>query len=595
VTAQPTPCTMPIRRWIDDAATLVEVLRGRAAEAPERQVFTFAEEDGSETAISYSTLDRRARALAATLQDRALAGERALLVVPPGSDYLTAFFGCLYARTVAVPCFPPDPVQPKRALRNLRLLAEDAEPACVVTVRAVQGFAAAQPKPLPDLDRVPWIALDDISEEGARAWRDPGTDAEDLAFIQYTSGSTDRPKGVLLAHRQILHNLALIEEAFGLHAEDVGVSWLPPYHDMGLIGAVLGTVRTGLHTVLLSPITFLKNPYRWLSAISRHRATVSVAPNFAYELCVRKVRESDLESLDLSSWRLAASGAEPVRPDTLERFARTFACCGFDRRAFFPCYGLAEGTLIISGGRRGRGPVVRAFSLSALEKGRVREVAPGDSDARRLVACGTALGEQHLAVVDPEASKPRPPGEVGEIWVTGPSVAKGYWRSPEESARSFAAELTDGDGTRFLRTGDLGFLHEGQLFVAGRLKDLLVIRGRNHHPEDVEHTVEESVPGLRPGSGAAVGVEVAGEERLAIIQECTLDPANARRAIPAIRRAISERNGLRAHAVALVAPRSLLKTSSGKIRRRACRSAYLAGELPIVAEWCEAERGRRGA
>jgi amino acid adenylation domain-containing protein len=430
-----------------------------------------------------------------------------------------------------------------------------------------------------------WLTTDRLGEGLEEAWREPGVGGDALAFLQYTSGSTAAPKGVMLTHSNLLHNEELIRHAFRQSAESVIVGWLPLYHDMGLIGNVLQPLYLGARCVLMSPVSFLQQPLRWLRAVSNYRGTTSGGPNFAYDLCVRKIPEAQRAGLDLSSWSVAFNGAEPIRRETLESFAGAFAPHGFRREAFSPCYGLAEATLIVSGGSQSPAPVVRHVEAKALEAHRVVEAARGE-DERALVGCGGALPDQRIAVVDWATLKECAPGAVGEIWVSGPSVAQGYWGHPEESERTFAARLADTGEGPFLRTGDLGFMHEGELFVTGRLKDLIIIRGRNHYPQDIELTAEQSHRALRPGCGAAFAVADGGEERLVVVQEVDhrqgLDAAEV---CEAINRAVAEEHEIQAHAVVLVRAGTIPKTSSGKIQRNACREAYLGGELREVGGW----------
>jgi len=553
-------------------STLVDVLRERASDRDGIEGYTFLGESGDETFLGYRDLDEKARAVAALLQDSMAPGERVLLLYPPGLDFVAAFFGCLYAGAVAVPAYPP---QSSRALARLAPIVHDARPALALTTTAIQGQVAA----LRTLGGIACRTTDDLPAGAATAWRAPAVEPETLAFLQYTSGSTALPKGVMVEHRHLLHNQEMIRRAFGQSRASVIVGWLPLYHDMGLIGNVLQPLYVGAHCVLIPPLAFLQQPGRWLGAISRFRGTTSGGPNFAYDLCARKVPAAMLEELDLSSWEVAFNGAETVRAETMERFARVFAPCGFRRQAFFPCYGLAEATLFVAGGTRDRPPVVASFAARELERGRA--VAPAGDEARReLVSCGRPWMEQLLAIVDPATGDRCPAGQLGEIWVAGASVAAGYFRRPEATASDFGARL--GAGPPYLRTGDLGFLVDGELFVAGRLKDLVILRGRNLYPQDVELAVERSHPALRPGCGAAFAVEVDGEERLVVVQEVDrhyaagLTPLEA-----AIRRAVAEEQEAQIHVLVLVRAGSIPKTSSGKIQRRACRELFLAGKLAL--------------
>ncbi|WP_164014463.1 non-ribosomal peptide synthetase [Pyxidicoccus trucidator] len=577
-------------------ATFVDLCRARAAAQGGQEVFTFFDEEGDST-VTYAELDAGARAVAALLQQHLAPGDRALLLYPPGREYVLGFLGCLYAGVVAVPAYPPDPMRLGRTLPRLQALVADCGARVALTTSGIAGLVEPLTADAPDLRALRWLATDAVPASEAEAWRAPALSADAVAFLQYTSGSTGTPRGVVLKHRQLLHNSGLIARGFDAQPGPVGVIWLPPYHDMGLIGGILQPLFRDIPTVLLPPLFFLQRPLRWLEAVSRFGGTVSGGPNFAFDLCVRKSTPEERAALDLSRWEVAFCGAEPVRAETLERFAEAFAPAGFRPEAFYPCYGLAEGTLIVTGGKRAAVPVVRRLAREALRHGEAREPTDGEVEAV-LVGCGTALGGQELRVVDPETGVPCAPGRVGELWVRGPSVAEGYWQRPEETARTFHGRLAGADpGERpYLRTGDLGVADGGEVFVTGRLKDVLVLRGRNHYPQDLELSVERCHPGLRPGCGAAFAVEVDGEERLALVQEVSAKVAgDVEEVLARIRAVLAEEHGVAAHAVVLISAGALPKTSSGKVQRRACREAYLGGALDVVREWREGSQGFAGA
>jgi amino acid adenylation domain-containing protein len=571
---------------MSDRATVVHLLRQRAERTGDRLAYSFLTAGGGEAGeerLTYSELDARARAVAARLQEAGAGGERAVLLLPPGLDFVVAFLGCLYAGAVAVPALPP-----RRRNANLRLrsILGDARPRAVLTSAALAPGLEALAEEIPELAAARRLSLGasaaaDAADAGA--WREPALAAADLAFIQYTSGSTAAPKGVRVTHGNLLANEELIRRAFGQSADDVVVGWLPLHHDMGLIGNVLQPLYVGAACHLISPLAFLQRPARWLEGVSRRRATTSGGPNFAYDLCVRKVTAAEKEGLDLSSWRVAFNGAEPVRAETLRRFAEAFAPCGFQAAAFHPCYGLAEATLLVSCGPGG-GARVRALAAAALEEGRAEDADTGAAAAggrrRELVASGAPL--QTVQVVDPETRVPRAAGVVGEVWVAGPSVPDGYWERPEETAETFGARLADGAGP-FLRTGDLGFLAGGQLFLTGRSKDLIILRGRNHYPQDLELTAERSHPDLQPGGSAAFAVEAGDEERLVLACELVRHPrAGAEAIAAALRRAVAEEHGVSVAEAVFLKPETLPRTTSGKVRRRACREAWQAGTLAVV-------------
>ncbi|MCA1633580.1 MAG: condensation domain-containing protein, partial [Acidobacteria bacterium] len=412
--------------------------------------------------------------------------------------------------------------------------------------------------------------------------------ADTIAFLQYTSGSTTTPKGVVITHRNLLHNQRLIQQAFGQSAQSVILSWLPFYHDMGLIGGVLQPLFLGAKCILMSPTAFLQRPLRWLEAISAYRATTSGGPNFAYDLCVDKTTTEERAALDLSSWSVAFNGAEPVRAETLSRFMAAFEPCGFRHEAFYPCYGLAEATLLVSGGHAGNAPTIKNVAADALVANRAAS-ATTSGTRRDIVGSGLLPPQQKVVIADPHEATICAPGEVGEIWVSGQSVAKGYWRAREETDAFKAYISNTGEGP-FLRTGDLGFIENGELFVTGRLKDLIIIRGVNYYPQDIELTVEQSHVALRKGAGAAFSVEAGGQERLVVVQELDVRAKlDADEVIDAIRRAVTEAHELQIYAVALIRLNSIPKTTSGKIQRYACREGFLNDGLKMVACDKEAE------
>ncbi|WP_225828329.1 AMP-binding protein [Streptomyces naphthomycinicus] len=546
--------------------TLVHILRDRALEKPDATAYVFladGEDDARE--IGYRDLYAAAAEVADALGERHERGERALLLFPPGLDYITAFFGCLLAGIVAVPAYPP---QDARSLGRLDAVIADAGASIALTTKDLLPIAQSS------LDApLVWIATDALEPGPVRAGapltaggRPVAATQEDLAFLQYTSGSTRLPRGVMLTHANLMHNLEAIYQAFAGTAHDVMVSWLPPYHDMGLIGAILEPLYGGFPGILMSPLHFLQKPYRWLKAISVHRGTISPSPNFGYELCLRKIDDAQRASLDLASWRAAVNGAEPVRVETIERFTQRFAPAGFDAGTFRPSYGLAEATLLVTADPVGRS--VRRFPVEGATR----------------IACGTARGDQSVVVVDSATLAPAEAGQVGEVWVSGPSVSAGYWGRPAESTALFGATLPDGRGP-YLRTGDLGALDaEGTLAVTGRLKDLLILRGRNVYPHDVEGAAERSHPALRPGCGAAFTVPVDAEERLVLVSEVA-DGTETEAVATAVRRAVREECDADLHELVLIPPRTIPKTSSGKIQRRATREAYLAGDLARIGGW----------
>jgi acyl transferase domain-containing protein/acyl-CoA synthetase (AMP-forming)/AMP-acid ligase II/acyl carrier protein len=506
-----------------------------------------------------------------------------LLLYPPGLDYIAAFFGCVYSGAIAVPAYPP---HRNRSLDRLLWIVRDAGARtvlCTAAVRATIDLAGGAA----ELRGLDWLATDLPDILDVEPFCDEGATSERVAFLQYTSGSTSSPRGVILSHGNLCHNAQLISQGFrlGPHTH-CSVFWLPLYHDMGLIGGVLQPMQIARPSYLMGPATFLASPIRWLRAISGHRAAISGAPNFAYDLCVNKIAREQREGLDLRFWEVAFNGAEPVRADTLRRFGDAYAPYGFRAEAFYPCYGLAEATLFVTGGTEAREPVSFTVSRTGLERHRVEPIVADDRDAHTLVSCGLALGGQRVEIVDPETRTPCPPDRPGEIWVSGPSVAQGYWQRPEETEQSFGARTAAGDGA-FMRTGDLGFLRDGELYITGRIKDLIILRGRNLYPQDIEQTAQACHPALRPGCGAAFAVETNGGERLVYVSEVERSGRSApvEEVAAAVTGAVADAHEVPVDAVLLLKPGGIPKTSSGKVQRHACKAGYLAGTLEAIAAW----------
>ncbi|MBL1200096.1 MAG: amino acid adenylation domain-containing protein [Nostoc sp. GBBB01] len=561
-------------------ATIVDILRDRSFKIPHTQAFTFLEDgETHELTLTYYELDRRSRAVAAQLQAFGLSGERAILLYPPGLDYLIAFFGCLYAGVVAVPAYPP---RNQRKTPRIQAITIDAQASVALTTTAM--LPALQSIFTPDTKQgnFRWLTTDNTAQDLEDSWQQPAINGDTLAFLQYTSGSTGTPKGVMLSHGNLLHNAAVTYQLMEHSSSSKFVSWLPVYHDMGLIGGILQPLYGAFPCILMSPASFLQRPYRWLQAISRYKGTTSGGPNFAYEQCIQRITQQQKETLDLSSWSVAFNGAEPVRRDTLEQFATAFAECGFRAEAFYPCYGMAEATLIVSGGSKKALAQIITVNKSALSQNQIVE-ATTHQDIQSFVSCGKAIPNQQIVIVNPETFTRCSSDEVGEIWVSGPSVGQGYWNRTEETKETFHAYLKDTKEGPFLRTGDLGFLHNGELFITGRAKDLIIIRGRNLYPQDIELTAERSHTSLRFGANAVFTVEVNNEERLFIVQELEFRAKpNLAEVTSAIRQAITEEHEVQVYGVILIKPGSIPKTSSGKIQRRATRAQFQNGELHIV-------------
>jgi acyl-CoA synthetase (AMP-forming)/AMP-acid ligase II len=560
--------------------TLPDLLRFRAQQQPDRIAYRIVRDPHfREDVLTYRELYKRALAIAANLRAADLSGRRIALLHHTGVEFLSAFFGVLCAGSVVVPLNPPWTAS---ALERLNEIFSDVDPAAVLTTGSIHN------RILQSGGRASWVDRQTFVYTGGLAALDEEPAVErgplDLAVIQYTSGSTSTPKGVELSHRNFIHNAGLMADASNLTANSIGVNWLPLFHDMGLMGGVIQPIFAGFPVVLLSPAAFLARPVLWLQAITRNSATVTGAPDFGYVHCVETIDAGQLQTLDLRTWEVAYSGAEPVRADTLDRFARRFEACGFKRRAFFPCYGLAEATLIVSGGPRGTGPVLLEASRSSLERKKVA-AARDQGDMIRLVSSGQPIGDQTVIIVDPETRLQCDDRHVGEIWLKGSSMGSGYRNQARATKETFRARC-DKDGD-FLRTGDLGFLYDGNLFVVGRIKDLVIIHGVNHFPHDIEAAASQSHPELRRGAAAAFAVESDGREGLAIVHEVRRNwrEQNAPDILSGIKSAILDQHGVIADAIVLVTHGSLHRTTSGKIQRHLAREAFAANRLNVLAEW----------
>lgn len=566
-------------------ATLVNLLRYRALQQPNQVPYTFLIDGETEkVSFTYEKLDQKARTIAALLQSMKAFGDRVLLLYPPGLEFIAAFFGGLYAGATVVPVYPP---RGKQRMTRLQAIAQDAQATFALTTSSVMTKLGERFKEEPELAALQCITTDNIANNLADNWLLPEINNDSLALLQYTSGTTGNPKGVMANHDNLLYNSALIYQAFEHTANSRGVIWLPPYHDMGLIGGVLQPLYGSCSVTLMSPESFLQKPFHWLKAISDYQATTSGGPNFAYDLCIDKITPEQRQHLDLSSWEVAFNGAEPVRAETIERFSATFADSGFKRSAFYPCYGMAETTLIVSGGLKTSPPVIRKVQDKALKQNLI-VTTTSEEDARVIVGVGHSNLDQKIVIANPESLTRCPDGKIGEIWVAGPSVTGGYWNKPQETQETFNAQLRDTKEGPFLRTGDLGFLLDGELFVTGRLKDMMIIRGQNRYPQDIEFTVQNSDPALRPNCGAAFSVEVDGVEQLVITQEVErtyLRQLDVDEVVKAICQAVSEQHQLQVYAIALLKTASIPKTSSGKVQRHVCRVGFLDGSLDVVGNW----------
>ncbi len=563
-------------------ATFVDLLRWRGLNQSDKTAYIFLANGETEAGrFSFGELDRRARAIAARLQAQNARNARVLLLFPSGLDYIAAICGCFYAGAIAVPVAVP---QLSQSLQRIAGVSHDAGASFALTTSQMLEAVPPLIESFPDLQRLTWIAADDpgsLEDE----WRNPDLTPDTIALLQYTSGSTGTPKGVIITHDNLVQQSFQLSRIFEYESKTSCVTWLPMYHNTGLIGVVLQVIYGGFPLAFMPPLAFLERPARWLEAITRYKATVSAGPNFAYDVCVAAVPPEIRGTLDLSSWDTAINGAEPIRSKTIDRFLEAFGPCGFRREAFFPCYGLTESSLIVSGGPKLSKVVAQTVQKEALENNLIVDAPAGSNSDKELVSSGRVMASDRVIVVNPESLSECAPDEVGEIWTRGPSVAHGYWGRPDDTKDTFEGFLTDTGEGPFLRTGDLGYLQDRQLFVTGRLKDLIIIRGRNHYPQDIEATVGLSHPALRPGFSAAFSIEENDEERLVVVQELQDAGANVSDVIEAIRQAIARAHGIEIHAIALIRENTIPKTLSGKIQRSASRDAFLHGGLSVLADW----------
>jgi acyl-CoA synthetase (AMP-forming)/AMP-acid ligase II len=573
---------------VTNCTTWIEVLQTQAENCGGQTAFSFLGRS-SDTVVTYSELERIARNLAYQLSQRIEPNKTVLLFQVSGLGFVSTMLACFYAGIIAVPAFPPR--ASRRSMDRLEAIAADANAEYALidpeTAHRIQPVL----NKVDSFNRIQFITVDPFSaEETSTNWRPPRLSGDSVALIQYTSGSTAKPRGVILKHKSLLHNADMIGNAFEGTEKDTNVGWLPLYHDMGLIGNVMAPLYNRVHSILMRPEDVLMNPMRWLEAISQFEARTSGGPNFAYELCVDRISDDSKAKLNLSSWEVAFCGAEPIRANTLQRFYRAFAQCGFREETFYPCYGLAEATLLVTGGTVAAKPHEQMFSASALREHRVVSVTD-KKDARSLVGCGSTWKDQEVMIMDPETNRVCRENRVGEIWIHGTSVASGYWNQPEDSKAIFQNAIHGFGQKNWLRTGDLGFWYQNQLFIAGRLKALIIVNGQNHFAEDIEMTVEQTNEAVCRQGVAAFGVEVKNAEQTVVVVEVdrhylrrvekenkdiqiVLEELNRE-----IRVKVAENHNLTLETVHLVRQMSIPKTSSGKVRRAVTCSAFLEGTL----------------
>jgi acyl-CoA synthetase (AMP-forming)/AMP-acid ligase II/acyl carrier protein len=566
--------------------TYIEVFEKNCQRFPNKVLYYFLEDGYNETSrITYREMNTRARALAGYLQQHYRKGDRALLLFPPGIEFIASLFGCFYAGIIAVPAYPP---RKNRMFDRFESILQDCSPSCILTTGKIHSDILKNFSEEECLKGIQYVEYEEVADTLAEDWKDPELTGEDITLLQYTSGSTGHPHGVMVSGRNLLHNSECIKRSFG-HDENLqGVNWLPGFHDMGLIGALIQPAYVGGSNAIMPPNAFLMKPANWLRSISKFRCNTAGGPNFALDFCVDRIDPEEIKDADLSTVRPFFCGAEPIHPGSLDRFTEKFTTNNFTSSQFYPCYGLAESVLIVTGGALGDKPVYLTVDGRMLDERKVVEVPEDDPEAKTLVGCGYPWLGNKVVIADPHTGKKVSWGMVGEIWVNGPSVALGYWNKPGLTKETFQAYLAGTGEGPFLRTGDLGFIHEGQLYITGRIKDLIIIRGINHYPNDIERTVEGSHPSLQPAAGAAFSVEAGREERLVVVHEVrrtSMRDLVAEEVFEAIRHAVAENHQLQLHAIALIRPGSIPKTSSGKIQRFKAKKEFLENTLDPIASY----------
>ena len=566
---------------------ILEILQYRALNTPDKMTYTFLK-DGSEIekSYTYSELDLHARAIAKSM-GKDVNGKRALLIFPPGVEFLAGFFGALYAGAIPIPAPPPDLARLKRTLPRLRSIIQDADAAFMLTTSSISNSLNGDQDALLELPQMQWIAVDEVDPNFGKGWDEiPEVDLDRPAYLQYTSGSTSTPKGVMVTHRNVIANCKVITHGFSYDENCVEVTWMPYFHDYGLVDGLMLPLYHGGPCYILSPLTFVRRPERWLQAISRFGGTHTQAPNFAYEQCVRRISDDVIDTLDLSSMVTFSSGGEPIRTETVKSFMSKFERCGLKPEAVCPAFGLAEATLVVSGKTREGGPVFCHVDTEAYKNDQIIELLPDDPNGRTVTSSGVVLNGVDVAIADPDTLKNLPDGQIGEVWVGGESIGAGYWQLPEESERTFRARLSDDPerGT-FLRTGDLGFKLRNNLFITGRAKDLIIIAGVNHYPQDIELTVQNADDVIRTDHCVAFPVEAGGEERLVVVAEVDSKRNDWDSLLATLRKAVSETHELDLYALQLIRRGTILKTSSGKLQRRKCKEAFLNDEFETIFSW----------
>ncbi|KTD35335.1 saframycin Mx1 synthetase B [Legionella moravica] len=574
-----------MNKELQECQSLVDVLRFRALSSPQKIICTFLNKETEQT-MTYAELDEQARAIAAALQEQGLnKGDRVLLLFSPGLPLIQAFFGCLYAGCIGVPIYPP---AQEKLLEKAHRIIKNSKPGLVLLTAAhLKLFTGTDSKSKGSFAQIPCLAVDSIKSEQGAHWRPLELNKNDIAFLQYTSGSTMHPKGVMVSHGNLIHNLELMCTRFQVNEKSVLFSWLPPHHDMGLIGYILTPIYKMLPVIMMSPFSFIESPLSWLTNITKYKITISGSPNFAYDYCVKRISEEKKQGLDLSSWNIASNAAEPVRKETMEHFYQAFKDYGFQMEAFYPCYGLAEATLLVTCGTPGMRFRTLTLDKEYYQDHRVHFVEENSPGSHVLVGCGALA--QNVKIVDPDTLIPCERDQVGEIWVHGESVALGYWEQKEETKHAFHGKIK-GDDTNlsYLRTGDLGFIHDEELYVTGRIKDLIILYGKNHYPQDIEYSLIHSP--LRPLLRKCAAFVIQNEQEYELTVVCEIknelmDTAAQEELFNAIFKLTYQTHQLEINRIVLIPPQAIPHTTSGKIRRNFCRNSLLDHTLPVIATW----------
>lgn len=571
---------------VKNCTTYTEVIKNRVQSSPDHKVFRFLNDGVTENeSFTYLQLETRAKAIGSAMQKVGKKGDSVLLLFQPGLSYVASLYACFYSGFIGVPAYPP---RRNRGIDRVYMIIEDSGANICLVSQHVYDDISRNFADNEKFSNINWIIYEDISDENSNMFVDEEILSHDTALLQYTSGSTGQPKGVMLTQLNLLYNSEYIRQSFNINRNSIGVHWLPIFHDMGLIGGILQAAYVHGVNINIPPMTFLKNPMTFLNAIHKYKATIAGGPNFAFDYCVEKTTEEDRKSLDISSMEVFFCGAEPIRKSTYRNFLDAFGVSQVSDKMLYSCYGMAETTLIVTGGYSNEDPKYISIDSSSLSENKIVVVEENNENAISLVGCGHTWMETNIEIVNPLTLEKCGNDEVGEIWISGPTVATGYWNNPDETKRTFNAYIADTNAGPFLRTGDLGFVNEKELFITGRIKDLIIIRGVNHYPNDIEFSIQKSITEIRQNAGAAFPITINNTEKLVVVQEIertAMRNADKSPIIDKIRQVIAEDHELDVYSVVLVRPGSIPMTSSGKIQHRQSKYEFLHGDLNIVSSW----------